>query len=466
MPGLTELTVVGETGQIRIELEDSHELTISDILTATAPACTGIPAASIDDAIEAGHLQLLDGNRQLTADQSAEVIDNDPVTIKLVSSQPRRPRVLRAAAAPSPSLPAASPDPSLAVTPPAQTSPPVLEHPPVQPAATPDAEDPQAVALPDRDGAFGRLASAYRALTDGRPQVNGLPAPPPLTRARQAWRHSDYLDTLIRGIAQPQLTQPAVLTFLSSKGGVGKTTTAKLVAMALAEARRDRCVLIDANPDRGTLGTTFARGHTVYVDDVHAAADRPELSPSDLDAMLATGPHGLRILPAPQNSTRRRKLGEDAYTTVITCLLRHVGIVVIDLGTDMLEGPTVAALKAARQLIVVSNDDWIAGEQTAASFWDDVRAITHAEYTIVANDITGSHTAAARRLHRQLTAADGADSNPRSVTVVAHNTTGYNKLHDRDVEWPDLPRQWRRAARELAYRLAQDWPRLGLARQP
>ena len=336
----------------------------------------------------------------------------------------------------------------------------------MQPTTGPQAEGPQAVALPGRAGAFGRLAGAYRALADGRPQANGLPAPPPLTRARQAWRHSDYLDTVIRGIAQPQLTQPAVLTFLSSKGGVGKTTTAKLVAMAFAEARRDRCVLIDANPDRGTLGTTFARGHTVCVDDVRAAADRPDLSPSELDAMLATGPHGLRVLPAPQDSSRRRRLGEADYTTVIGCLRRHVGIVVIDLGTDMLEGPTVAALKAAHQLIVVSNDDWIAGEQTAASFWDDVRAITHAEYTIVANDITASHTAAARRLHEQLTAADGADSSPRSVTVVAHNTSGYNKLQDRRVEWPDLPRQWRRAARELAYRLAQDWPRLGLARQP
>jgi hypothetical protein len=130
----------------------------------------------------------------------------------------------------------------------------------------------------------------------------------------------------------------------------------------------------------------------------------------------------------------------------------------------MLEGPTVAALKAAHQLIVVSNDDWIAGEQTAASFWDDVRAITGAEYTIVANDITGSHNAAARRLHGQLTGAGGADSNPRSVTVVAHNTTAYNKLQDRRVEWTDLPRQWQRCARELAYRLAQDWQRLGLAR--
>ena len=100
MPGLTELTVVGETGQIRIQLEDSHDLTVSDILTATAPACTGIPAASVDEAIEAGHLQLLDGTRELTADEPVDAIDNDPVTVKLLSGRAARPRVLRAADAP------------------------------------------------------------------------------------------------------------------------------------------------------------------------------------------------------------------------------------------------------------------------------------------------------------------------------------------------------------------------------
>ena len=48
---------------------------------------------------------------------------------------------------------------------------------------------------------------------------------------------------------------------------------------------------------------------------------------------------------------------------------------------------------------------------------------------------------------------------------MSHNTGAYNKLQDRTVEWADLPRQWQRSARELAYRLAKDWPRLGLARQ-
>ena len=463
MPGLTELTVVGDAGRVRIQLEDHSDVTVADILLATAAPCTGIAETAVDTAIETGRLQLLDGERELPVDQPADVIDHDSVLIRLLGNGNDRSRRQRPADPPTTAValrPSAPTDVSPAPADPALRTPAAASLPA---AATRDGE-PAPVVLPRKTGRAARLAGAYRALRDASAQSNGLPAPPAMTRARQAWRRSEYLGTLTRGIAEPELTQSVVLAFLSSKGGVGKTTTAKLVAMAFADARRDRCVLIDANPDRGTLGTSFARGHTVYVDDVRAAAERPDLSPSDLDGMLAHGPHGLRVLPAPQNSNRRRQLSADDYTAVIDCLRRRVGIIVIDLGTDMLEGPTVAALKAAHQLIVVSNDDWIAGEQTAASFWDDVRATSPAEYTIVANDITGSHRDAAERLHGQLTEAPAADSTPRSITVVSHNTTAYNKLQDRTVEWADLPRQWQRSARELAYRLAQDWPRLDLAR--
>ena len=474
MPGLTELTVVGDAGRVQIKLEDHSDVTVGDILLATAAPCTGIAETAVDAAIQTGRLQLVNGDQELGVDQLADVIDHDPVLIRLVATNKDRPRRPRAADTPNgdvaftppgsahsdraPAHVAAAPVAPALLVPPAGTL-------PASAGTTTGDREPAIVVLPRMAGRGARLAGAYRAIREASAQSNGLPAPPAMTRAKQAWRRSEYLGTLTRGIAEPELTHPAVVAFLSSKGGVGKTTTAKLVAMAFADARRDRCVLIDANPDRGTLGTTFARGHTVYVDDMRAAAERPDLSPSHLDGMLAHGPHGLRVLPAPQNSNRRRQLSVDDYTAVIDCLCRHAGIIVIDLGTDMLEGPTVAALKAAHQLIVVSNDDWIAGEQTAASFWDDVRATSAAEYTIVANDITGSHRTAAERLHGQLTQAPGADSNPRSVTVVSHNTGAYNKLQDRTVEWADLPRQWQRSARELAYRLAQDWPRLGLARQ-
>ena len=63
MPGLTELTVVGETGQIRIQLEDHSDVTVSGHPAWRPPprARASRPARSMT-AIEAGHLRLLDGS--------------------------------------------------------------------------------------------------------------------------------------------------------------------------------------------------------------------------------------------------------------------------------------------------------------------------------------------------------------------------------------------------------------------
>ena len=44
-----------------------------------------------------------------------------------------------------------------------------------------------------------------------------------------------------------------LVAIASQKGGVGKTTVTTLLGMALADAREDRVIAIDANPDRGTL---------------------------------------------------------------------------------------------------------------------------------------------------------------------------------------------------------------------
>ncbi|MFC5859323.1 AAA family ATPase [Agromyces flavus] len=59
---------------------------------------------------------------------------------------------------------------------------------------------------------------------------------------------------------------------LTRKGGVGKTTVTALLGMALADARDDRVIAIDANPDRGTLAERVDRQTRETVRDVVAKA--------------------------------------------------------------------------------------------------------------------------------------------------------------------------------------------------
>ena len=86
MAGLTELTVVGDAGRVRIKLEDHSDVTVADILLATAAPCTGIAETAVDTAIETGRLQLIDGEQELTVDQLADVIDHDSVLVRLLGN--------------------------------------------------------------------------------------------------------------------------------------------------------------------------------------------------------------------------------------------------------------------------------------------------------------------------------------------------------------------------------------------
>ena len=101
MPGLTELTVVGDAGRVRIQLEDHSDVTVADILLATAAPCTGIAETAVDTAIETGRLQLLDGERELPVDQLADVIDHDSVLIRLLGNGKDRSRRQRPADPPT-----------------------------------------------------------------------------------------------------------------------------------------------------------------------------------------------------------------------------------------------------------------------------------------------------------------------------------------------------------------------------
>src|SRR5664279_1120803 len=101
MPGLTELTVVGDAGRVQINLEDHNDVTVGDILLAAAAPCTGIAETAVDTAIETGRLQLVDGDQELGVDQLADVIDHDPVLIRLVATNKDRRRRPRAADTPN-----------------------------------------------------------------------------------------------------------------------------------------------------------------------------------------------------------------------------------------------------------------------------------------------------------------------------------------------------------------------------
>src|SRR5918998_6605889 len=69
---------------------------------------------------------------------------------------------------------------------------------------------------------------------------------------------------LLHRIRRP-LIQSHRIAVSSIKGGVGKTTVATLLGLVMAENRGDRVIVLDANPDAGTLADRLTGDTSVTV---------------------------------------------------------------------------------------------------------------------------------------------------------------------------------------------------------
>jgi MinD-like ATPase involved in chromosome partitioning or flagellar assembly len=102
---------------------------------------------------------------------------------------------------------------------------------------------------------------------------------------------------------------------LSRKGGVGKTTVTTLLGMALADAREDRMIAVDANPDRGTLAERIGRtsGKTVR-DLVRARADVQGFN--DISEIVGRDQTRLDVIASDADPARVRGLQRHDYDDV------------------------------------------------------------------------------------------------------------------------------------------------------
>jgi MinD-like ATPase involved in chromosome partitioning or flagellar assembly len=328
-------------------------------------------------------------------------------------------------------------------------------------------------ALPRRDRAGRRLrrslaAATGRQASDGSvaaPPIGAAPSPAeltlpdspgPMARWRRAWEDTDYLHRLNRAINRPQLARCATIAIVSPKGGVGKTTTTALLGTLMAHLRRDLVLAVDANPDYGSLGRVLCPAHSFFVDDL-AAYLGGTLPPSmaDLNARLGTGPHGLRVLPAPTDPGRMSRIGGDTYQDIIGRLGDYAGVLLLDCGTGLHEPAARAALAAADQVIVVSDAD----PATASLVAEALRRIpVSAPLTLVVNKMPAR--GARLDLNRLAETLPGVDY----VVVIPTEPKAASALGVGAFCWDGVPTSWQRAVRELATVLIAGWASLGLER--
>jgi len=146
-----------------------------------------------------------------------------------------------------------------------------------------------------------------------------------------------------------------VLTVFGAKGGVGKSTVATNLSVALASQLHQSAVLIDADNSFGDVATMLdLRADRTIVDLVR---DTDTVERSGITEYLMRHSSGLWVLPAPREGLLWRSVQPDRFRKAVGLLARRFDVVIIDTAgalTDL----SLAALEEANMVLWVTSSDF------------------------------------------------------------------------------------------------------------
>lgn len=144
-----------------------------------------------------------------------------------------------------------------------------------------------------------------------------------------------------------------VISFVSNKGGVGKSTLAVNSAVGLAIRHPDRVLLIDASLQLGVAASMLDVRADVTLAD--AARERSRLDETMIRQMSTPHESGLSLLAAPVDAVEAAAVDDDLISRVISLAKRTYDFVLIDT-FPLFDRVVVAVLdQSDRTYVVVEN---------------------------------------------------------------------------------------------------------------
>ncbi|WP_431803963.1 AAA family ATPase [Microbacterium sp. bgisy203] len=166
-------------------------------------------------------------------------------------------------------------------------------------------------------------------------------------------RRAQARKALDRRIAAPLAGGARFVPVLSRKGGVGKTTVTTLLGMALADAREDRIIAVDANPDRGTLAERIGRPSGKTVRDLIRARDDVH-GFNDISQIVARDHTRLDVLASEADPHISEAFSDADYEDVAEIAAHFYSVVLTDTGTGIVHSVMSATLERADTLVIVA----------------------------------------------------------------------------------------------------------------
>ena len=145
-----------------------------------------------------------------------------------------------------------------------------------------------------------------------------------------------------------------LIAVFSTKGGVGKSTVAINVAVAMARRSQERVALVDGDLQFGDVAVMLGipPQHTV----LDAAATAQVADVELVRALLARHDSGLLVLPAPSEPVLGAGMPPEEMVNLCTALQALCGHVVVDLPTQFDEY-VLAVVDAADEVLLVGSMD-------------------------------------------------------------------------------------------------------------
>lgn len=164
---------------------------------------------------------------------------------------------------------------------------------------------------------------------------------------------SELRDVIERLLAARPSTAAAtgrIVSFISNKGGVGKSTMSVNVACALAQRYPDQVLLVDASLQLGicALMLDLQPGATL----LDAARERDRLDEALLRGLAAPHESGVRLLSAPADAIEAAEVGDEAIAHLLNLARRAFRFVVVDT-FPMLDSVVMSALDLSDLIFVV-----------------------------------------------------------------------------------------------------------------
>lgn len=178
-----------------------------------------------------------------------------------------------------------------------------------------------------------QLATARRAMA---------PPPPPPT------------ETISPQSPTPKPKGGKIITLYSPKGGVGVSTIAVNLALALREVTRQRVAIVDANLQFGDVGAllNLATNHT-FADVAEAGHDPDE---ELLNAILVSHSSGVKALLATPQPEIAELITPDHIRKTLAVLQKMFDYIIVDTG-KAINDHLLAVLDVAEQIVLVATAD-------------------------------------------------------------------------------------------------------------